>query len=93
VTINRSPGFTDSVQLSLEGVPTGAPAGTGLTATITAGPTGNSGVLHLSVGRLAPEGGFVLTVRGVSGNLKENVQFSVDVLPSDVSSVPGPVQP
>jgi photosystem II stability/assembly factor-like uncharacterized protein len=93
VTINRSPGFTDSVQLSLEGVPTGAPAGTGLTATITAGTTGNAGVLHLSVGRLAPEGGFVLTVRGVSGNLNESVQFSVDVLPSDVSSVPGPVQP
>jgi photosystem II stability/assembly factor-like uncharacterized protein len=93
VTINRSPGFTDSVQLSLEGVPTGAPAGTGLTATITAGTTGNAGVLHLSVGRLAPEGGFILTVRGVSGNLNESVQFSVDVLPSDVSSVPGPVQP
>jgi photosystem II stability/assembly factor-like uncharacterized protein len=94
VTIQRSPGFGDSVQLSLEGIPIGAPPGAGASASITPEATiANTAVLHTSVERFAPDGGFVLTVRGVSGNFIDTVQLAVEILASDVSSPPGPVQP
>jgi hypothetical protein len=94
VTINRSPGFNDSVQLALEGIPVGGSPGTALSASINPQATaGNTAVIHVSVGRLAPEGGYALTVRGTSGNLVDTAQLTVDVIASDVSSPIEPFQP
>lgn len=94
VTINRSPGFNDSVHLSIEGLPAGAPQGAAIAATINPSATiGNAAVLHISAGRFAPEETFILTVRGVSGNLVDTVQLAVEVLASNAASAPGPVQP
>jgi photosystem II stability/assembly factor-like uncharacterized protein len=94
VTINRSSGFSDSVQLTLEGIPVGASPGMAPSASISPQATiGNTAVMRVSVGRLAPEGGFLLTVRGTSGNLVDTVQLVVDVLASDVSSPLEPFQP
>jgi photosystem II stability/assembly factor-like uncharacterized protein len=95
VTINRSPGFTDNVDLSVEGLPGDAPQGGEISATINPISTngGNTSTLHLSAGRFAPETSFILTVRGVSGNFSDTVELAVDVLPSAVASEPRPLQP
>src|SRR5262249_54208537 len=70
VTINRSPGVNDSVQLSVEGLPVGAPQGGAVTATLNpTSTTGATSTLHLTAGRFAPEASLVLTVRGTSGAL------------------------
>ncbi|HXF64146.1 MAG TPA: S8 family peptidase, partial [Caldilineaceae bacterium] len=51
VTINRMAGFNDSVQLSIEGLPVGAPPGAGITATFNpSSTTGSTSILHLSAG-------------------------------------------
>ncbi|HLE57370.1 MAG TPA: hypothetical protein VJB15_09825, partial [Rhodothermia bacterium] len=94
VTINRSPGFSDSVQLSVAGLPVGSAQGEGISAGIDPVSTnGNTSTLRVSAGRFAPEQSLVLTISGSSGNFSDTIQLGVDVLPSSSSAPGGPVQP
>jgi hypothetical protein len=85
VTINRSPGFTDSVALSVEGLPLGTPAGAGVSAILNpSSTTGTTSSLQLKAGRFAPTQDLALTFRGSSGNLVETVMLGVQVLGLDL---------
>ncbi|HEU5102886.1 MAG TPA: patatin-like phospholipase family protein [Roseiflexaceae bacterium] len=79
VTIARAVDFTASVDLSLDGIPSGV----GFGQRFSPDPaTGSTSTLSLRSGRFAAPGEFQLTIRGASDGLVETVPLIVEVLGS-----------
>ena len=84
VTIERSPGFNQSVALAVEGLPQSTQPGAGVSATFEPSSTfGSTSTLRLKAGRFAPLTSFALTLRGTSGNLVDTVALGVEVVGSE----------
>ena len=79
VTIARAPGFTDPINLTLEGIPANAGVGVSFNPAST---SGSSSTLTVGAGRFAPSGNYQLTVRGtdtVTG-ASETASLGVEVI-------------
>lgn len=83
VGVVRSAGFTAAVDLSLDGVPSGASPGAGLGGAFRPDPTtGTSSTLTLRAGRFARPAELPLTVSGTGGGVREAVPLTVEILDS-----------
>jgi hypothetical protein len=75
ITINPSNGFTDSVNLSVSGLPAGA------TPTFTPDPAANTSSLSITTTGTTPTGTYPLTVTGTDGALTHTTGITLVVNP------------
>ena len=74
ISISRSGGFSGSVDLSVSGLASGMTASFSDNST-----TGNSSTVTVAVANTVAAGDYDLTVRGTSGNLKDELRLTVKV--------------